>query len=325
MQISVFSGNWIDLLILVFIGFYIWEGWQRGFITEFIDFLAFASAFIIALKLYSVPARILIDNFNLPHGLSNILSFIVLGLTIEQLLSYIGELVEERIPSALFRHFLNKLAGVIPLTANALVIITFVITVLLGLPIRRDIKAALSDSALAKPIISRTQQIEGQMSELFGEAISDTINFITIEPQSHEAIPLHFRQEEFSIDETSEKDMLKRVNAERFEKGLPQLVINEKLRDLARTYAKDMFMRGYFSHYNPEGASPFDRMHAEGITYQAAGENLAFAPSVAIAHQGLLNSPGHRANILSNRFEKVGIGVIDGGVYGKMFVQEFTD
>jgi uncharacterized protein YkwD len=41
--------------------------------------------------------------------------------------------------------------------------------------------------------------------------------------------------------------------------------------------------------------------------------------------QGLLNSPGHRANILNGNFKKVGIGVMDAGVYGKMFVQEFTD
>ena len=66
-------------------------------------------------------------------------------------------------------------------------------------------------------------------------------------------------------------------------------------------------------------------MEKAGISYQAAGENLAYAPNVDVAHTGLMNSEGHRANILSADFGKVGIGVIDGGVYGKMFVQEFTD
>ena len=54
-------------------------------------------------------------------------------------------------------------------------------------------------------------------------------------------------------------------------------------------------------------------------------ENLALAPNVDIAHKGLMNSPGHRANILSPSFGRVGIGVIDGGGYGKMFAQEFAD
>jgi len=44
-----------------------------------------------------------------------------------------------------------------------------------------------------------------------------------------------------------------------------------------------------------------------------------------LAMQGLMNSPGHRANILSPSFHKVGIGVLDAGIYGEMFVQEFTD
>jgi len=41
--------------------------------------------------------------------------------------------------------------------------------------------------------------------------------------------------------------------------------------------------------------------------------------------QGLMNSPGHRANILNPNFHKIGIGVIDGGIYGKMYTQEFTN
>jgi len=46
---------------------------------------------------------------------------------------------------------------------------------------------------------------------------------------------------------------------------------------------------------------------------------------LSTAHNGLMNSEGHRANILEPEFRKIGIGVIDNGVYGKMFVQVFTD
>ena len=66
-------------------------------------------------------------------------------------------------------------------------------------------------------------------------------------------------------------------------------------------------------------------MERYNIKFSAAGENLALAPNVSLAHQGLMNSPGHRANIMSGDFGKVGIGVVDGGIYGEMFVQEFTD
>jgi uncharacterized protein YkwD len=66
-------------------------------------------------------------------------------------------------------------------------------------------------------------------------------------------------------------------------------------------------------------------MHDARINYSAAGENLALAPTTEFAHDGLMNSPGHRANILNGQFRRVGIGVMDGGIYGKMFVQEFTN
>jgi uncharacterized protein YkwD len=62
-----------------------------------------------------------------------------------------------------------------------------------------------------------------------------------------------------------------------------------------------MFQQGFFAHVDQDGRSPFDRMKAGNVTFGAAGENLALAPTVQIAHDGLMNSPGHRANILNPR------------------------
>jgi uncharacterized protein YkwD len=86
-----------------------------------------------------------------------------------------------------------------------------------------------------------------------------------------------------------------------------------------------MFARGYFAHETPEGESPFDRFNKAGITYRTAGENLALAPTLSLAHTGLMNSPGHRANILNPEFGRVGIGIIDGGLHGLMVTQDFRD
>jgi uncharacterized protein YkwD len=119
--------------------------------------------------------------------------------------------------------------------------------------------------------------------------------------------------------------MFKMVNTERVQHGLAPVFFDAKLRAVARAHSDDMFKRGYFSHYTPEGLSPFDRMKNANIEFLSAGENLALAPTTELAMQGLMNSPGHRANILSPSFGKIGIGVIDGGIYGKMYSQEFTD
>jgi uncharacterized protein YkwD len=86
-----------------------------------------------------------------------------------------------------------------------------------------------------------------------------------------------------------------------------------------------MLQRGYFSHITPEGFSPFDRLKAGKVAFGSAGENLALAPTLALAHQGLMNSPPHRANILNPAYRTVGIGVLDAGPYGVMVTQNFTD
>ncbi|MCX7780880.1 MAG: CAP domain-containing protein [Negativicutes bacterium] len=112
------------------------------------------------------------------------------------------------------------------------------------------------------------------------------------------------------------------LNADRALNGLPALKVNPNLVLLARNYAQDMINRDYFSHYNPEGQSPFDRMRQYGIRYSYAGENLAINRSVEAAEIAFMNSPGHRANILNPNYTEVGIGVrYDGpSVY---VVQEF--
>ena len=113
------------------------------------------------------------------------------------------------------------------------------------------------------------------------------------------------------------------LNADRAANGLAPLKLDSRLTLLGRKYAQDMINRKFFSHYNPEGQSPFDRMKAAGITYRAAAENIAINTSVEGAQKAFMNSSGHRANILSSNYTSVGVGVAyaaDGRVY---VAQEF--
>jgi uncharacterized protein YkwD len=61
------------------------------------------------------------------------------------------------------------------------------------------------------------------------------------------------------------------------------------------------------------------------VRFLAAGENLAYAHTLQIAHTGLMNSPGHRANILRKQFGRLGIGILDGGIHGLMITQNFRN
>ena len=120
-----------------------------------------------------------------------------------------------------------------------------------------------------------------------------------------------------------EKQALNLLNADRKANGLPELKSNPQLNRLAQTYAQDMIDRGFFSHNDPEGKTPFQRMQAAGISYNTAGENLAINTDVTAAEKAFMASSGHRANILNSAYTDVGIGVRRAGNGSVYLVQEF--
>lgn len=100
------------------------------------------------------------------------------------------------------------------------------------------------------------------------------------------------------------------VNAERKQHQLFTLKYSKQNSETARKHSKDMANNHYFDHTNLKGQSPFDRLKKDGITFNSAGENLAYGQVSSIyAHQGLMNSIGHRKNILNDTFKILGVGV----------------
>jgi len=113
------------------------------------------------------------------------------------------------------------------------------------------------------------------------------------------------------------------VNAERATSGLRPLRLDTAAADAAYDHAVDMDVRQYFDHYSPEGTSPGQRLTAAGCTFGGWAENIAMGqPTPAAVMTAWMNSPGHRANILSPNLTHVGVGVRygTGTVY---WVQDF--
>jgi uncharacterized protein YkwD len=114
------------------------------------------------------------------------------------------------------------------------------------------------------------------------------------------------------------------VNKERAKEGLSALTTNNTITAAGNVRAKEIVQS--FSHTRPNGSSPFTALKEAGISYQAAGENIAYGqktPQEVVT--GWMNSPGHRANIMNPNFGKVGIGVYkasNGTIY---WTQLFTN
>jgi len=124
---------------------------------------------------------------------------------------------------------------------------------------------------------------------------------------------------------TIEKQIVTLVNQERAKQGLAPLTNNNsQLSNVARTKSKDMADNNYFSHTSPTYGSPFDMMKQFGITYSAAGENIAMGqPTAASVMTAWMNSPGHRANILSANFTEIGVGIAKDSSGAIYWTQDF--
>jgi len=95
-------------------------------------------------------------------------------------------------------------------------------------------------------------------------------------------------------------DMLKLVNAERAKENLPKVCYNKKLTAASKNHADDMIANDFFSHTGSDGSQPWDRMEDEGYSWGSAAENIAYGQtSVNEVMNAWMNSPGHKANILS--------------------------
>nr|WP_251047752.1 CAP-associated domain-containing protein [Planococcus sp. ISL-109] len=100
------------------------------------------------------------------------------------------------------------------------------------------------------------------------------------------------------------------TNSARIQRQLPLLKWDAETMGTARKHSQDMADERYFSHTNQQGQSPFDRMKEDNISFFVAGENLAYGQySAVFAHEGLMNSMGHRENIVKPDFGFLGVGV----------------
>jgi len=111
------------------------------------------------------------------------------------------------------------------------------------------------------------------------------------------------------LQSSSAQEMIELINTERRDRCLPELCVNVKLTEAAQKHSDDMQQNVFFSHTGSNGSEPWDRVRLEGYDISSVGENISTDQSIPDAHQGLMNSRGHRDNILYPFYTHIGIGV----------------
>jgi uncharacterized protein YkwD len=322
----------IDLIVIVFIGLAALGGLGAGALRVAIGTVCTAT--VVALMLFgygplsSAAERLL----HLPPRAAMIAAFGLLALigqgaaiaVIQKPLQPILRLSRHLPPFRLFDRLLGLVAGAI---------VGCVIAGLLLAPLaisapNLNMGSALRDARVSSSLLEANARLlqAFRVRQLLQPA-ADTLALPAPGATNEEGRDLPFRvpASELVPDPEAESQMLELVNEERAKAGLPALELDPSLVPIGRAHATEMFDLGYFAHESPTAGTPFDRLEAAGIEYHAAGENLAYAPDVLTAHRGLMNSPGHRANILSPDFGRVGIAIMRSQYHGLMVVQMFRD
>lgn len=316
--------NLIDLLIVVGFVFAFLDGFRRGLLPLAFDIgslaLSIGAAFFLA-----GPVGQLLGSFGLSAGLQPLLGFLLVLFVTDGLLRWLFGLVVRFVPRGLAHGPGSQLAGAALAVSKQAVLTAILTSLLLFLPIIPVVRQSIQRSTLGPKFASTTPVFEQTFAAIIEPAVKELQAITTVTQITEEPIELNLPVGQLAIDRAAEQTMLGLVNTERRERGLGELTWNDDLAEVGRVHSKDMWRRQYFSHVDPDGTDPFERLDAAGIRYLAAGENLALAPTTPIAHQGLMDSPGHRANILSPDYGQLGIGAVRNGLYGIMYTQVFTN
>ena len=317
----------IDLAIVLLLLAAIWAGYRSGFIATAYGLATWIISFAAAVLFQAQAAR-LIENFGVSPVTAQPIGFIVVLVLVEALFSIAGHFALTPIVRAVHRaralERADRIAGVLPAAARALFVIAIVLAAVVVSPLSSDVKASVESSRIARGLIDQISAFQPVLAKLSGQLGETVPLFVTkLGEDQREDLDLPSNLQ-LSADPIAERQMFDLVNDERAAVGLARLQWDDRLLPVARQHSEEMFKLKYFAHQSPVSGSPFDRLKTAGITYTRAGENLAYAQSVSVAHRGLMQSQGHRENILRPEFTHMAIGVVSAGPYGRMFTQMFV-
>ncbi|MDB5119997.1 MAG: Colicin production protein [Sphingobacteriales bacterium] len=315
----------IDLLLIVVILISVYYGYNKGFILGAIDLLLLALSIAFAVWTSEYIAAFF------EHYLTTIgvwalpMAFFICFIFARAFLGALSVRMIQKLSVEVNKNAINKALGVVPGALNGIIYAAIISAVIISSPLFMEYSDKTRESFIVNALTPSVEWAEGKLAPVFAKAVSRSSENFTVNPGSEKSYKLPFSVKNPKIREDLEAEMLKMINKERQKVGLSALKADPEIRKVARAHSKDMFAKSYFSHVNKEGETPADRVRKAGVRFLTVGENLALAPTLEVAHMGLMNSPGHRANILYKYFGRVGIGILEDSRQGLMITQNFRN
>lgn len=319
--------NWIDWVIIGVFLYEAYQGWLIGFVSLGVNYVAFALSLWLAVVYHQPVSDFFVEKFGLAMIWGAIFGYFFIVFVAQMILMYVLREVVKKIPKKIAESKINSVFGVVVSILNYITLVAFTLLILTSLPLRGTIKKDVRDSKIGGYLVRLVEKYGGPLNVSLQNFQQKATKFFTIEPDSKESIALDVapKSSDLMVDTAAELDMLDLVNAERAKVGAPKLVMDDRIVSVARAHSRDMFIRRYFAHVTPDGKDPAERLTDAGAKYSLMGENLAYAPDLKTAHQGLMESPEHKKNILDPAFHRIGIGIITTDSYGVMYTQDFAN
>jgi uncharacterized protein YkwD len=320
--------NWIDWAVVLIVALSALSGIRRGFVLGALDLLGLGVGIGAAVVAYRPLADLVVRFAGLPRSLVTLFAFLALFVLAQAIYSAVVDVLFHL--SRPLRRVLGPLAGleaglgVIPGAAKGLLFAAVLLLPFATFPLSQPVSAGIERSVLASRLAARAVTVIPAVDALLGRELAEGLAFLT-PPQTEEGIKTDFGPTgALTPDPAAEEEMFALVNRERQAVGLRPLQWDDRLRAVGRAHSQEMFQDNYFAHISPKTGSVADRVRRAAIPFTLVGENLAYAPTVRVAHEGLMNSPGHRENILRPGFTRIGIGAIRSQLRGRMFTQVFA-
>lgn len=306
--------NLLDIAIVLLIVTGVVMGVQRGFLRTSLDLIVLVTAAFAGARLYRPLSDLFESMFDADGGATvNAMSLVLGALFVLLILNLLiawtvtPHLMSLRISQPI--RLADSGFGIIPGIAYG-ILFGAMMTLSLGLvSIGDSVDQALADSALAKNLRTAATSATTGLARQTGMDLADFTYVVVPEEETSYRVP-PTGDSPLDAEEAMEAELFELVNSERLQRGLGALTYDSSLVPVARGHSEEMLELGYFSHVSPNTGTLGDRLSAGEVSYTSAGENLAYAPDVGIAHRGLMQSDGHRANILEPSFERIGIGIL---------------
>lgn len=319
--------NLLDIVIIVLLLVGVGMGIQRGFLRTSLDLIVLATAAFAGALLYRPVSDRLESLLGIGGAGLNALSLVLSAAVILTILNLLISWVVTPHLMALRTNEPVRVAdsglGVVPGVAYGLMF-GAMMTLALGVVSFGDsIDRSLAESNLATHLRAGATSATTGLARQTGMDLAD-FTYVVV-PESDASYRISPASSgELEVEDGYEAEMIDLVNQERTSRGVPALTFDPELVPVARGHSRDMLTQGYFSHTSPTTGTLANRLNDAGVGYTQAGENLAYAPTLSVAHRGLMQSEGHRANILEPGFERIGIGILSASDGTLMVTQVFA-